>query len=434
MHAELSGDLLYCCLEHVDDLLHGHCKLVSREFARVTRALLNSHSYTSTLPLRLLLSFNAPAHAIASRATTPAGATEALAEDTVTGKLPLHEALEARRPEATCLALLSPAPSAIAQRRSQARQTPLHTAVSSGASSRTITSLLAAYPDGARQVGVGRRLPLHLAVACGASVGVVTSLLEAYREGAQAKTANAKEGLALHLALASGSDAGVVRALLAAHPEAALRHCGSIGLPLHAAASQMDVPAVEALLATAPEAAKHERRADGMLPIHIALRSQATAAAEANGSERTEERSLQTSWMYSKGIGASGNSPMASDGNHGCSYLERCSRVIRALLATHPVTSQWSFEALILARAEGQTALLCKLEVERCGAPVAEAVRQSRMLLARANGAPGWLLQALGGATGLVQQGNEPWHAPTNSWWDVVSARAHAVSASQMLP
>ena len=140
--ADISLDVLACCLYPLDPHFLHLCKCVSHEFANAARKVFHSPTYHLHVPLQTLLQMHFAADFVRARMANTAAATSEVLREIGDGDLrdylPLHWALEAGVSEALVLALLECDNSntqALSLARKQARHTtsarlylPLHVA------------------------------------------------------------------------------------------------------------------------------------------------------------------------------------------------------------------------------------------------------------------------------------------------------------------
>lgn len=141
-----------------------------------------------------------------------------------------------------------------------------------------IKALLDAFPSGASQLDLLGRTPLHEAVTHGASVAAVELLVAAFPGAALIHDRKGKGKMPLHRP--HKTTAGAVAAIIRAAPSAAAAQDGRRRLPLHVALQNgCSVEIVATLLEAFPPAVTQRDLKTGDLPLHAVLSSMSYAGA-----------------------------------------------------------------------------------------------------------------------------------------------------------
>uniref|UniRef100_A0A7S4SLF8 Uncharacterized protein n=1 Tax=Ditylum brightwellii TaxID=49249 RepID=A0A7S4SLF8_9STRA len=150
--------------------------------------------------------------------------------------------------------------------------TPLHDACYSGASSDTISLLVATWPDAVKVKSTreDKETPLHVACRGGASLDTISLLLGMWPEAIEEK--NSYNQLPLHVACSKKASLDAIFLLVGNRHDTIKRKDNFDCTPLHEAcscASSIDV--ISFLLKCCPDAIKEKNR-DGETPLHAACR------------------------------------------------------------------------------------------------------------------------------------------------------------------
>uniref|UniRef100_A0A7S4SKI1 Uncharacterized protein n=1 Tax=Ditylum brightwellii TaxID=49249 RepID=A0A7S4SKI1_9STRA len=148
--------------------------------------------------------------------------------------------------------------------------TPLHDACYSGASSDTISLLVATWPAAAKERNRKENTPLHSACEGRASLDTISLLLGMWPEAIEEK--NSYNQLPLHVACSKKASLDAIFLLVGNRHDTIKRKDNFDCTPLHEAcscASSIDV--ISFLLKCCPDAIKEKNR-DGETPLHAACR------------------------------------------------------------------------------------------------------------------------------------------------------------------